>query len=191
MTESELRTAGVDLWLLGHTHVRFPDEDHGHTARILLPGTPEPDGFDCRHPGYAWFLEVGEDRSVRYQSLITGHHQFIQKEIDLATEADLESLKARFQQLGPNRHLVKLMLRGRLPGELFDQRAELLAELRRGVLHLEEDLSDLFRIITLEDIDREFTQGSFPHRLLTQLAQVRQSPLTLQMAYDLIREVRP
>src|SRR5208337_1480370 len=91
MTESELKAAGIDLWLLGHTHVRFPDEDYGHTARILLPGTPEPDGFGCRHPGYVWLLEVEEDKSVGYRSLITGHYQFILKEFHLATEVEMES----------------------------------------------------------------------------------------------------
>ena len=75
-------------------------------------------------------------------------------------------------------------------GEIYDERMSLVEELRESVLHLEEDMTNLFREITLEDINREFTENSFPHSLLTTLATEHKNPLSLQMAYDLIRMVK-
>lgn len=190
MTQAELTRAGLDLWLLGHTHVRLPEMDQGRESKIFMAGTPEPDGFDCRHPGYAWLIELREDRSLSYRSLVTGRHRFSVHDVEINMEDDLEALRARFRCLDPNRDLVRLNLRGRLPGELFAQRGQLLEELKQQVLYLEADLSCLFRRITAQDVDREFTAGSFPHRLLTRLVQAGGDPRVLQVAYDLIQEVR-
>lgn len=190
MTNEDLRRSGLDLWLMGHTHIRVPDADQGRESRVLFPATPEPDGFDCRHPGHAWLIELNEERSLLYRSLVTGHHRFSVQDVNVSSEEDLESLRARFRQFSPERDLVKLALKGRLPGELFNQQRTLLGELKQTVLHLEPDFTELFRRITSEDVDREFTEGSFPHRLLTGLVLAGGDPRALQLAYDLIQEIR-
>ncbi|MBW1953490.1 MAG: DNA repair exonuclease [Deltaproteobacteria bacterium] len=190
MTRKELERTGLDLWLLGHTHLRVPDLDQGRDSRILIPATPEPDGFDCRHPGHAWLIELQADGSLFYRSLVTGRHCFSVQEAEVSSEDDLNLLRARFQRFNPECDLVKLFLRGYLPGELYDRRGTLLEELRRQVLYLEPDFTALYRRIGAEDIDREFTEGSFPHRLLTRLAQAAGDPRALQLAYELIQEVR-
>ena len=190
MTQEELRQAGLDFWLMGHTHIRVPDANQGQQSRVLFPATPEPDGFDCRHPGHAWLIELNDDRSLSYRSLVTGHYRFSVQEVNVSSEDDLQSLRARFRQLSPEQDLVKLTLKGRLPGELFAQQGALLEELKDTVLHLEPDFTELFRRITSEDVDREFTEGSFPHRLLTRLVLAGGDPRVLQWAYDLIQEVR-
>ena len=188
MSEQELRAAGMDLWLLGHTHIRYPDMESGTEARIFFPSTPEPDGFDCTHPGYAWFIELNEDKSVHYQSIETSSYRFLTLEKELRHNNDVEALKTYFSKLDHHKHLVKLRLKGRLPGNIHEELAALLKELQNSGYHLETDLSELFREITLEDIDREFTEGSFPHRLLRKLALEQRNPNSLQMAYELIRE---
>ncbi len=190
MSMDELKNSGMDLWLMGHTHLRYPDREEGTESRIFFPSTPEPDGFDCRHPGYAWLIELKEDGSVHYQSLQTGRYQFLVLEKELSTEEGVESLKSYFRQLSRERHLVKLNLKGRVGRRLFDERSALIRELNQSVLHLESDLSELLKEITAEEIDREFTEGSFPHRFLQTLAQERRNPLSLQMAYDLVQEAK-
>ena len=187
MSKEELLKSDLDLWLMGHTHIRYPAEDTGTKARIFFPATPEPDGFDCKHPGYAWLIEADENNEVRYQAIQTGTYQFLTLEMKLSNEEDIEALRSRFQELDNERHLVKLKLEGRIAGDLYDQKGDLLAELKDRVLHLEEDLSQLYREITTEDIDREFTEGSFPHTLLTTLSQTQRNPLSLQIAYDFIQ----
>ena len=190
MTAEELRQAGLDLWLMGHTHNRVPDVDQGQESHILFSATPEPDGFDCRHPGHVWLIELNDNRSLSYRSIATGRHRFYVQDVVLNSEDDLEFLRNRFGQLDPERDLVKLALKGRLPADLYDERGALLEELKQTVLHLEPDVTELFRRITSDDVDREFTEGSFPHRLLTRLVQGGGDPRALQVAYDLIEEVR-
>jgi DNA repair exonuclease SbcCD nuclease subunit len=188
MLQEELRNSGVDLWLMGHSHIRYPDQEKGTEGRIFFPSTPEPDGFDCNHPGYAWLIALDDDKAVHYESIRTGKFRFLTLEKELSGEDDMEGLKADFGKLDRERRLVKLKLKGRVKGEIYEGRSLLIEELNRCVLHLEYDLSELLREITIEDIDREFTEGSFPHRLLRTLARDRKSPTSLQIAYDLIRE---
>lgn len=59
MTRAELEGAGVDLWLMGHSHVTWPSSPDTREP-IVNPGTPEPDGFDCSHAGHALYVEFGD-----------------------------------------------------------------------------------------------------------------------------------
>ena len=190
MTKGELEATGLDLWLLGHTHVRFPDRDRFEGDRVLFPATPEPDGFDCRHAGHAWIVEIEADGTVRGESVRTGTHRFRTVVKTLANEADLEAVKTDFASFSADEDLAKLILSGRLPGERFEGRGEWLAALEKSVLYLESDLSDLHREIRATDIGREFTIGSFPHRLLGGLAESGAEADALQLAWDLVKEAR-
>jgi hypothetical protein len=190
MTKGELEATGLDLWLLGHTHVRFPDRDRFEGDRVLFPATPEPDGFDCRHAGHAWIIELEADGTVRGESVRTGTHRFRTVVKTLANEADLEAVKTEFATFSAEEDLVKLILSGRLPGELFESRGEWLAALEKSVLYLESDLSDLHREIRGTDIGREFTIGSFPQRLLGGLAESGAEADALQLAWDIVKEAR-
>jgi len=189
MTTSELEAINVHLWLLGHTHVRFPDRDSGRESRIFYPSTPEPDGFDCRHPGYAWIIEVGDAGDCSFRSVKTGSYQFHNiVESRIESEADLEKLRREFESYRAGQHLVKLKLRGRLNSELFDQIPEFRRQIETCVQHLEFNTDDLLRAIRQADIDGEFTENSFPYRFLSELARSEDDPLALQLAYEFVKE---
>jgi len=64
MTRKELESTGLDLWLLGHTHLPWP-ENPDKNARILIPGTPEPDGFDCNHEGSAFIINIESSSKMK------------------------------------------------------------------------------------------------------------------------------
>lgn len=190
MTRQELDDVGVDLWLLGHTHVRYPDQGQGTDNRIFFPSCPEPDGFDCRHPGTAWIIDLGDDHAVSFCSVVTGAFRFHDLEVPVANEADTQKLQKQFAGMNRRKDLVKLKLIGRVPAEVYETRAEFLEELRNCVLYLEDDLSELLREIRQDDIDREFTEGSFPYRLLTELTVEQEDALALQMAYQLVKAAK-
>ncbi len=134
----------------------------GSRATDPLSRDARADGFDCRHDGHAWILELAEDGTVSGESVRTGRHRFHTLTKTLTGETSLEELRADFASFDPARDLVKLSLSGRIPGAHFDSRGEWLAELEKSVLYLETDLPDLMREITPADIGREFTTGSFP-----------------------------
>ena len=190
MTRAALEAIGMDVWLLGHTHVRHPDRDRFKDERILFAGTPEPDGFDCRHGGHAWIVEISETGAVSGESVPTGVFRFRTVEHSVACEADIVALKAEFTSFDKKRNLVKLRMTGRLPAELFDARGKLLASLEKCALYLENDLSDLLKEIRTADIEREFTEGSFPARLLKGLSGEDGDPEALQMAWELVKEAQ-
>ena len=191
MTTAELEGIDVHAWLLGHTHVRFPDVDAGRDGRLFYPSTPEPDGFDCRHAGYAWIIESDANGSLDFKSVNTGAFRFHHiTESHIESETDLARLRRDFEVFRDGKHLVKLKLQGRLDRESFDQVPALHNTLQSCVRHLEVDSSELLRAVRQTDIDAEFTESSFPHRLLSALAQSDEDLFALQIAYDLVKEAR-
>ena len=194
MTRKELEASGMDVWLLGHTHVRHPDRESFSGERVLFPATPEPDGFDCRHEGHAWIVELTEKGEVSGESVTTGRFRFRDVAKWVKSEADLTALRSEFATYAAEKDLVKLSLSGRLPSELHEVRGDMLDALRKNVLYLEDDLSGLIKEIRSSDIEREFTQASFPFRLLSRLAGDADDPggdpEALQIAWDLVKEAK-
>lgn len=192
MTRKELESSGMDVWLLGHTHVRHPDRDRFEGERVLYPATPEPDGFDCRHAGHAWIVEIMDQGQVSGESVRTGRYRFRSLTKALTGGPDLELLKTEFAGFSPDIDLVKLSLSGRLPAEAYETRGEVIESLRRSVLYLEDDLSGLIREIRSSDIEREFTEGSFPFRLLSGVAGSADEAEAeaLQIAWELVKEAK-
>ena len=194
MTRKELEASGMDVWLLGHTHVRHPDRDASSGERVLFPATPEPDGFDCRHAGHAWIVEVSEKGEVTGESVRTGRFRFRTVTKMVSGEADLNTLRSDVATYAAETDLVKLSLSGRLPSEVYEARGEVLEALRKNVLYLEDDLSGLIKEIRSSDIEREFTHDSFPFRLLSALAGDADDPVgdpeALQIAWDLVKEAK-
>jgi hypothetical protein len=204
MTRAELGEAGLDLWLLGHTHVRFPDVPGSGEAkaarsgemkaapsgeRIFFPGTPEPDGFDCPHEGGAWSLDLGEDGGISAQPVRTGAFRFVDLDLGIKTAADLESLEKRFSGPDAKAVLARVRLSGRAPRELLAEVEQARRRMAGRLLHLDLRTDGLREEITAEAIDREFVEGSFPHALLRRLADAGDLE-ALEMARGLIEEAR-
>jgi DNA repair exonuclease SbcCD nuclease subunit len=190
MSKEELLSCGLDLWLLGHVHSRFPERPD-LPDRVFYPGTPEPDGFDCGHGGSAWILTVKDDRSVEALPLATGKYRFLHHRASLGSAGDVENLKAAFASPEGARTLCKLSLAGRLPRDLFRSVSRLEEEIRKKIFYLHSplDTEALREEIKKEDIEREFSEDSFPYRLLGSLADEGDHE-ALQIAYEMILEAR-
>ncbi len=188
MTTKSLLSKRLDIWLLGHSHIAYPATSEGKNESIFLPSTPEPDGFDCQHSGSAWIISVDKKKQVSYQRIPTGHYRFHTIETSLKNPSDIRKLEKCCDSF-TGRDIVKLVLSGRLPNAGHDELEEFVDRLKERVAHLETSRTELRRAITLEDLDNEYTQDSFPHRFLCDLAKHDPDGLALQIAYDLIREV--
>ena len=188
MTRQELEEIPVQAWLLGHTHLRFPKNESGSEERIFFPATPEPDGFDCHHNGSAWFLEIEESGAVYYQALTTGFYRFQEVTVELSESRGIQPLLTLSRNYPPARTLLKLHLTGRVSSDLLQEIRQEIGRLHKAFFYVEVDTTRLLRRITQEDIDREFVEGSFAHRLLRQLEN--EDELALQMAYEIIREMQ-
>jgi DNA repair exonuclease SbcCD nuclease subunit len=188
MTRAELAGAGVGLWLLGHTHLRFP-ETPGPADRVFCAGTPEPDGLDCRHEGAAWSLAVDDGGRVTARAVPTGRYRFADETVDVTSTADLDQIARRWSGPAAAATVLRLRLTGRASQEVITAARDLRDRLARSLLSLELRTDDLRAIITEADIEREYPAGSFPHQLLTALAAQRDQD-GLEMAWDLLQEMR-
>jgi DNA repair exonuclease SbcCD nuclease subunit len=188
MKRGELQEAGLDLWVVGHTHRQHPERDDG-AERILVPGTPEPDGFDCSHGGAAWLVRVTGDRQISRRSIPTGRYRFRRLELPLEEEVDPALLAGRFEAPEYTDTLLRLELRGRLSPERRRDVLEALAGLGEKLPWVEVDDSGLSELITRDTISGEFPQGSFGERLLSRLLEGEDQE-GLQAAYDLLQEAK-
>ncbi|MCC5915670.1 MAG: metallophosphoesterase [Balneolaceae bacterium] len=187
MTVRELNNSGVDIWLMGHTHITWPDKP-GKKDIIFNPGTPEPDGFDCNHEGRAFLHTIGDDKTISTEILSTGTYRFRKMERDLNSASDIDKLLKEFGDDEYSHTMLKLAVSGRLEPELYEQWREKRHSIREAVLELKLDDTELRQKVTEEQIRKEFTEDSFPEKLLSSFSQSEEDEL--QMAYELIKEVQ-
>ena len=188
MTIREMEALGLDIWLLGHTHLPYPQAP-GPGDNIFLAGTPEPDGFDCTHPGSVWVHTLSDGRA-QSQQVSTGQCRFEQTTAHVTAENDLKALEESYAVEDSKNLVLWLKLEGRLPSELYERLSRVESAIAESVFDLRWDDSAVTRQITVADIDETYTEGSFPHRLLRSLAQSDENFEALQKAHEIIEELR-
>ncbi|HZK12118.1 MAG TPA: DNA repair exonuclease [Atribacterota bacterium] len=191
MTRKELGSSGIDLWLIGHTHLPWP-ENPEKNSRILIPGTPEPDGFDCNHKGSAFIIDLKSSSDMKIQKVSTGKYCFSINQVLPNEDNDITSMKRKYTGAEFSNVVLRLILKGRLRKEELDRVDEALDLINDNVLLLQTVKDELHESITSDLIDSKFTENSFPHQLLSSLLEEKEeiSFKSLQKAYDIIREVR-
>lgn len=187
MKQQQLLKTELDLWLLGHTHISYPINP-GAKDKIFFPGTPEPDGFDCKHSGSAWVFEINNNKEVDVTRINTGMFRFEEDEISVNNKNDIDKLKVKYEDGLTDRLLVKLSLNGKLAKEDYAFIPQLRAHIEKEVFFLKWKC-DITEAITSNIINKEFTHGSFPHQLLTTFVNNKDDE-ALQMAYEIINEVK-
>jgi DNA repair exonuclease SbcCD nuclease subunit len=187
MSKRELEEIPLDLWLLGHCHVRYPDQDFVEGQKIFNSGTPEPDGMNYSREGNAWIIEIEPDKTVRAKSLNPGQFRFYDLERQINSEDDFAGLTNYLLDKEARNKLVRLHLAGSIDEELLDKKAEYYRRWEEDLAFFSYDDSELRPKISRDIIEREFTHDSFPYNFLQKLAD---DPQALQIAYELIRRVK-
>ena len=189
MTKEELNEAGVDLWLLGHIHVPWPNQP-GTRDGILYSGTSEPDKGNCPHKGTALLIDIDDNKNRTVELLETGQYRFTRESIELTDSESFDTFEASLADEENKCTVCRLKVHGRLTPELHDRWVqELLPKVREAYLYLKLDDEELKKKITKKQIKDEFPKESFPEKLLSDLIQDDDED-ALQIAYELIEEVR-
>ncbi len=157
-------------------------------TRVFCAGTPEPDGFDCRHEGSAWLLELDKDNSVSAKSVRTGALRFREESVEVSHASDLEKVARFAEDPEAARSVLRLHLRGRVAREVLASLGDLRARMAKSFLHLDLRSDELREELTREAIDRAYPAGSFPHSLLVRLAE-RGDQEALEAASELLAEM--
>jgi len=187
MEMDELEKLPVDLCLLGHTHVKYPAGTGRTGGKVFNPGTPEPDGLDCRHGGSAWIISVDEHKKVSADAVETGIFRFVDIEAEVKESGDYEKIERSLLGGKGEKTVARLSLTGRVDEDVLRERLNLYERLEEELACLIADDSDLGARITREKISGEFSEGSFPQRFLSLLADDEEA---LRMAYELVLEVK-
>lgn len=187
MTPRELESAGLDLWIIGHTHVSHPEAAAAGT--LLVPGTPEPDGFDRQGDGTAWIVRVDESKTPAFEKISTGSYRFDRREQRIESADDLPKLAEELKQTADPSLLFQLTLSGTLDKTDFPKLAEIQPDLESLFFYLAVDTDAVEPAVTTQVIEDEFIQGSFPRELLTRL-QKEEDGAAVRKAYEIIQELR-
>lgn len=182
MTRKELDEAPVDLWIVGHTHKPFPAEGTV-LPRLFIPGTPEPDGFDCAHTGGAWLLDCNDSGLEAYRRIDTGTYRFYEEH---AVAEDVSAIGGAVSTEQPGGSLVSLTVTGALDRVEYEKLPDVLSELKKKFFYFRAKLDNLEEIVSIETIDEEFTPGSFPSRLIRALIEEDDGE-SAQVAYRVLR----
>lgn len=189
MSEGELYALSMDLWLLGHTHIPYPNQAVVTQGNIFNAGTPEPDGLDCNHTGFAWLIELDDNKNIKAERLDTGNYRFIDTEDVINDKNSFAEIKNKYLNDKADTTILRLKLKGRIEQDLFREKENIYKEIENSVTYLIIDDSELGVKINGDMIDNEFTVGSFPHQFLKELFQESDEE-ALQIAYEMIQEVK-
>ena len=188
MRDSDLRSAGVHTWLLGHIHVPAPAPDTIGRPSYFMPGIHTPDSVRCTHPGHAWWIELDSDGNCRHEQLTTGTLRFVRVPAELEHVNDIAALRRQCETLDAPNTLLDLKLTGRLKAEELQRLNDLVTELSQRFLHVTRD-QDIAEVLTAEAIATRFPDGTLPHALLTVLLADEAHPGDAQVALKLIESL--
>ena len=188
MTRQELESTCMDLWLIGHTHMPYPEQETISGERIFNAGTHQQTDVADNSPGSAFLIEVADDKSVTARRVHTGVIQFVRKERTVRHGDSLEAVLAESGEgLDKASTTLRLTLSGVALEEDWQNRFSIYETAGKDYLHLEVLDGELQQEITREMIDRETLEGSLENRLLKQYMD---EPELLNLAYGLVNECR-
>jgi len=189
MTFSELEETGMDLWLLGHTHISYPETRNATNQKIFNAGTPEPDGMDCRHEGGAWIISLDDSGVIEAERVNTGKFLFRDEERKVRGEDCFKKIIEEYNTTKARETILRLKVKGRIDRETFEKKENYYKALDRKHKYFILEDSELGIGITEEMIEEEFSSGSLPYLLIKRL--IREEGLEeAQLAYEMIKEVR-
>lgn len=172
MKRQDLASTPAAVWLVGHTHRFHWDAE----CRVVVPGTPEADGFDAPVAGSAALITLEEHDPATLHSevveLSTGRFTFSRISVDLkesvatGAAALAEEVLARIPD---QQSLARIEVTGRVDADLWRSWHEAHPLVTRDprVLQVRDDA--LERLLTQDQVDDRYPAGSFAHRLLSEL----------------------
>lgn len=187
MSLNELRNIPIDLWLLGHTHITYPEKNSVVQEKIFNPGTPEPDGLDCKHAGNAWIITIESEKKVSAEKVEIGEYKFIDRNFIINDKEDFKFVESEIIGDTPSKTIARIYISGKVEEEVYRYRQDVYRKIEDVIGFLIVDDSDFGIKITNENIQREFTDGSFPMKMLKSISDDEEA---LQLAYEMILEVR-
>lgn len=188
MTRRELESCGMDLWLLGHTHVPFPDLENVTGERIFNAGTPQQTDIADNAAGTAFLINVDEQKNVTARRVHTGVLRFAKVELHIARGQALRGcLEAAAKPFDPENSSLRIEITGTVCAADYAARQKIYEELGKPFLKFDVRDETLRQEIDAEMIDAETLEGSVENRLLKRYIG---EPEMLDLAFSLVKKCR-
>ena len=197
MTREELLSIPMDAWLIGHTHIPYPDnlkEEEDITGeKIFNPGTHEQTDLGNRTEGNGFILTIKKENgkaTVSARKYVSGKiHFYDEPKIVLRPESDtvlVDTLRARVGKRDKNA-VIRLTITGSARQTEYENRKQIYQEVLGDFLDYEIDDDELSEEITVEKIRDEYAETSFAAQFMECLID---QPMELQMVYQLLDECK-
>lgn len=180
---NELENIPVDIWLIGHTHVRYPYVEEIKNHKIFNAGTHEPDGLNYKDEGSCWYIELSKEETFT-KRIITGKYRFKDLYEEIESDEQFFQLKEELISNITSSDLLRLNLKGSVSKDLYSNISSIYKELEEACFYLIVNDNELKLKVDSEIIKKEFTQGSFPYEFLMSLEDDEEA---LQLAYEMVR----
>lgn len=196
MTESELSAIPVDVWMIGHTHIPYPDvlREDVDTAgyKIFNAGTHEQTDLHNNTEGCGFIISIekqGAATKILARKCVCGKVHFYDLNIQVIPDGDTALADAiRNAIAGKNRNsVVRIRVSGSIKQSEYQVKEKIYRELLGDFLTYEVEDDELSEEITVEKIRGEFAETSFAAQFMEALMD---DPKELQMAYQLLLNCR-
>lgn len=193
MTEAELKAIGVDAWLIGHTHIPYPQlpadrEESGY--KIFNAGTHEQTDVSNNTTGCGFLLTLTHEDGgtlVRARAVPSGQVFYPCLYLTMNSAMSLEAAIRDAVSGLAARSVVRLILSGSVCAEDYAARQRIYEHTLKPFLAYEIQDSGLCEELTMDAIRDTFPEISLAARLLMELMD---DPLEVRMAYDLLTDCR-
>lgn len=196
MTENELSGIPVDAWLIGHTHIPYPDglEEDSDTAgyRIFNAGTHEQTDLHNNTDGNGFIISIEKKDCVAKvfaRKYISGKVRFYDLQITVKPDSEAalaDALRTALDGKDKNA-VVRVRVSGSIKQSEYQDKEKIYREILGEYLTYEKEDNELSEEITVEKIRTEFAETSFAAQFMEALME---NPTELQMAYQLLRSCR-
>lgn len=190
MTRDELSSIPVDVWLIGHTHVPFPNDLKTDVCtegeHIFNAGTHVQTDVSCNTEGCGFIIEIDEDKTVRAKKASSGGIRFYRKNITL-TAGNMKAVLTRELGILDDKSVVDIILDGAVTDTEYAVHDEVLRDMLSRFTESAYNDHALSRLISDELIKSEFSETSFPAKLLSALMD---EPKEAQLMYEMLKELK-
>ena len=196
MTESELSAIPVDVWLIGHTHIPYPDvlkEDEDTAGyKIFNAGTHEQTDLSNNTEGNGFIISIekkGSNAKVLARKYVSGRVHFYDIDVNVSPNSDTalsDAIKSAIENKDTN-SVVRINVYGSVKQSEYLEKDKIYREILGDYLTYEIVDNELSEEITIDKIREEFAETSFAAMFLEELTD---DPTELQMAYQLLQSCK-
>ena len=161
MTENELSDIPVDVWLIGHTHIPYPNvlDENTDTAgyKIFNAGTHEQADFHNNTDGNGFIITIDKQESVAKvlaRKYVSGKVHFYDLEVTVKPDSDTalaDALKVVLDGKDKNA-VVRVRVSGTIRQSEYQDKEKIYKEILGEYLTYEKEDNELSEEITVEKI---------------------------------------